>query len=150
MKAYHVDAANRIIRPFEYHGYEDFRRLLPGGITIGAIFEGGDVLYVDDEALLGPAKVAFRIRRRPDGQPMMSDAILTGRDDLDTTLPPTMTLSELEREIEWLDLETAIAWFRERASDPAVIGNGTVLARWADLLKNLEGERGFRPSDLFL
>jgi hypothetical protein len=35
---------------------------LPGGITIAKIFANGDVLYVDDEALLHPVKVAFRLR----------------------------------------------------------------------------------------
>lgn len=149
MKGYHVDAGARIIRPFEYHGYEDLRRVLPGGICIAATWRDGDVLYVDDEALLGPAQVAFRIKRRPDGQPMMSDGILTGRDDLDATLPPSMTTRELEREIEWLDLETALAWFRARVRDPAVVANGVVLARWSEFLTNLEGGRGYRPTDMF-
>lgn len=150
MKGYLIDAGAREITPIDYeHG--TMRKHLPGGICIGYVFRNDDVLYVDDEALLRPATVAFRIKRRHDGQPMMSNGILTGGDDnYSGTLPPTFTIAQIQGEIEWLDLADALAWFRLKAAQPAVTGRwggkpATVYARWADLLRNLEGGDGYQP-----
>jgi hypothetical protein len=51
----------RAVTPVNYT-YAAMRKWLPGGITIAKMFDNGDVLYVDDEALLHPVKVAFRLR----------------------------------------------------------------------------------------
>lgn len=157
MKAYLIDAGRRQIEPIDYT-YNTMRNWLPGGICIAATFANGDVLYVDDEGLLKPAAVAFRVKRRPDGQPMMSNGILTGRDNPDPrstdTLPPTSTIAALAKEIEWLDVETALDWFRERAAAPAVKvtetgGSIEVVASWGAMLANLEGRvDGYHPYDL--
>lgn len=152
-RGYFVDAATRTIAPIDYT-YKTLRSYLPGGICIAQIFENGDVLYVDDEALLRPATVAFRIRCRADGQPMMSNAILTGPDSRETTLPPGFRPADLEREIEWLSLDQALDWFRARASEPAVIETfkdvRIVHAVWGDLLRNLEGQPdGYDPERIF-
>jgi hypothetical protein len=149
MKAYLVDAMAREIRPIDYE-YTTILSYLPGGITIAAVFASGDVLYVDDEGLLRPATVAFRVLGRDDAQPMMSNAILTGPDDAEGTSSPRMTVEDLAREIEWLDVETALDWFRAKANDAAVISHGPdgthVLATWEELLRNLTGESGgYRP-----
>lgn len=148
MKGYLIDAKAREIRPIEYE-YGTMNQYLPGGICVAYVFPSGDVLYVDDEGLLRPAEVAFRIKSRPDGQPMMSNGILTGRDSHETTFDPVLTPQELEREIEWMSVEDALAWFRKRASDPSVImttSDGTsILAHWQDLLDNLEGKIGYQP-----
>ena len=149
MKGYLVDAGKREIREIEYT-YTTIREHLPGGICIAQVFPNGDVLYVDDEGLLKPAVVAFRLHCRRDGQPMMSNAILTGPDDLDDTLPPGMTPAELQASIQWLTVEEALAWFRAKADDPAVtITAGKrrdVIASWAQMLANLEGRPGgYRP-----
>ena len=122
----------------------------PGGLTIGWVFDNGDVLFVDDEGLLHPATVAFSIRARPDGQPMMSHGVLTGRDHLDDTLPPEMSTAQLAKEIEWLDVKDALSWFRTKADEAAVSvqargGVREVMALWGDLLRNMEGEDGYRP-----
>lgn len=148
-KGFFVNAKARTIEPIEYN-YSTMRSLLPGGICIGIVFPNDDVLYVDDEALLKPAWVAFRIKRRHDGQPMMSNGILTGRDYGDTTMPPQFTAARLLAEIEWLDLDQALAWFRARVDQPAVtsIANGQPAethAHWRDLLRNLEGGDGYKP-----
>lgn len=150
MQAYLIDAAARTITPIEYSGY-DFRTYLPGGICIGQVFRNGDVLYVDDMALLKKAAVAFRIKDRPDGQPMMSNGILTGPDSPrgTTTEPPQFTTTELAQHIEWLTVEDALTWFRGKADEAAVIshsgGISQVHASWADLLRNLEGGDGYHP-----
>ena len=153
MKGYLIDAANRRIEPLEYE-YKTMREHLPGGICVAQVFPNGDVLYVDDEALLRPATVAFRIKCRPDGQPMMSNGILTGRDTLESTAPPRFTPEQLLAEIEWLDLDVALDWFRERANTPAVTftafdqgqAHREVIANWSAMLANLEGrEGGYKP-----
>src|SRR5664279_4486917 len=151
-KGFLIDAKARTIEPIEYdRSSASLRRFLPGGICIGIVFPNDDVLYVDDKALLKPASVAFRIKRRPDGQPMMSDGILTGRDYLDSTLPPEFTAAQLQAEIEWLDLDQALAWFRAKADQPAVTstarGRQEVHAHWGDLLRNLEGGNGWKPAE---
>ena len=98
-----------------------------------------------------PPRGAPPTRARPDGQPMMSDGILTGRDHGDTTLDPRMSLAELAAEIEWLELPDALAWFRAMAEQPAVTstlrGETIVHARWAEFLRNLEGGPVYRPAD---
>lgn len=153
MKGFLINADTRRIEPLEYE-YTTMRQWLPSGICIGQVFANGDVLYVDDECLLRPAERAFRIKVRPDGQPMMSHAILTGRDSDDPhsndTLPPSFTAEELAAEIEWLTVDQALDWFRRKAAEPAVTMSGsetgtTVLAVWGDLLANLEGREGYRP-----
>lgn len=153
MLGYFIDAEKRAITKVEYE-YGTMRQYLPGGIEIGCTFEDGDVLYVDEEGLLKKATKAFLILQRPDGQPMMSNGFLTGRDDPDPeskigTFPPTMTIEALNRQIAWLDLEDALDWFRVRAAEPAVVShtpNGIeVHAHWRDLLANLEGREGYDP-----
>ena len=150
MKAFLVDAGARTITPVEYE-YKTMRTYLPGGICIGQTFPNGDVLYVDDLALTKVATVGFRIRSRLDGQPMMSNGLLTGRDDNSSlestgTLDPEFTVDELLKEIEWLTLEEALGWFRTNASKPAVTitsgGRTFVQAVWGDFLVNLLGEPG--------
>jgi hypothetical protein len=149
MIAYLVDAGARTITAIDYQ-YDTMRQHLPGGLCLGTVFENGDVLYVDDEGCLRPATVAFRIRRRPDGQPMMSNGLLTGRDDHETTLPPEYTIEQLQAEIEWLTIPEALAWFEAMAKQPCVIsrvGDDPVMihAVWADLLRNLKGGDGYHP-----
>lgn len=151
MRAYFINAADRRIEPIEYDR-GGFRHWLPGGICVAYVFPSRDVLYVDDECLNRPATVAFRIRARPYAQPMMSSGILTGRDHGDDTLPPRMTPDELAAELEWLDRDAALAWFRERADVPCVTsslrGETIVHARWGDYLPNLLGEPGgYRMAD---
>lgn len=140
-----VDAGTREIKSVEY-GPELMRRCLPGGPTIACVFDTGDVLYVDDEGLLHPATVAFRLKRRSDGQPMMSNGLLLGGDDVHGgTLPCELTAERLIDEIEWLTVEEALAWFRARANEPAVTLNDQPVAMWQSLLDNLEGRSGYRP-----
>jgi hypothetical protein len=152
-----IDAGACTITPIQYRqGGPGLLRHLPGGLTIATVFENGDVLFVDDEGLLKPASVAFRIKSRTDGQPMMSNGVLVGRDSWDgvkeITLPPEFTPEQLLQEIEWLSVERALAWFRQRAREPAVTstrGNGEpiVYARWGELLDNLEGRKGYRMAE---
>lgn len=142
MKAYLIDAGARQIKLIDYE-YYTLKDHLPGGICIAQVFRNGDVLYVDDEALLRPATVAFRVKCRPDGQPMMSNGILTGRDTINDTADPRMTAEEFLSEIEWLSVEDALRWFRAKGSDPAVVmttaeGRQT-LADWNEFTRNLEG-----------
>lgn len=148
MKAYLIDAAARTIVPIDYT-YTSMREHLPGGICIGATFDNGDVLYVDDEGLLQPATKAFRIRRRRDRQPMMSNGILTGRDNPDprstNTLPPAMSIEELAGEIEWMSVDDALTWFRRRSPGAAVTSGDAVLATWGDFIAVMEGT-GDRPA----
>lgn len=144
MKGYFVDAAARVIVPIDYKR-GGLRKWLPGGITVACMFPNGDVLYVDDEALLRPVKVAFRLKERGDWQPFMSDGVLTGRDHGETTLPPDMTPEQLAEHIEWMDLGEAMQWFRERADEPATVlwtddGQRKVLRRWGELLRTMESE----------
>jgi len=150
MKAYLIDAKARQITEIEYLDYTGMTKYLPGGLCIGATFENGDVLFVDDKGLLHKAEMAFRIRRRRDGQPMMSNGILTGADTVDDTLPPTMTIEELQAEIEWLTVDEALDWFRGRQSGAAMtitsMPKGAtepqteVLSQWGEFLQYLEGK----------
>jgi hypothetical protein len=145
MKGYLIDALARRITVEDYQ-YGEMTKWMPGGICVGATFENGDTLFVDDEGLLRPADRAFRIKRRTDGQPMMSNGFLVGRDtnedEDDGTLPPQFTLAELAAEIEWLDLADARAWFEQRASQPAVVVHddaGTeVIASWRDIMDRMD------------
>jgi hypothetical protein len=146
MKAYFVDAGKRQITRINYT-YDTMRMWLPGGITIAKVFGNGDVLYVDDEALLHPVKVAFRLRdSTEDMQPFVSNGLLTGRDKGETTSPPVMSTDELAQHIVWLDVEEAMRWFRVRADRPAAaitLENGEVhvLKRWSDFLSGMEDKK---------
>jgi hypothetical protein len=139
MKAYLIDALNRTITDIDYTG--SLGRWLPGGICIADRLPNGDVVYVDDEGLMQPATRAFRWRPRPDGQPMMSNGIVTGRDTADTTLPPTTTKADIEALVEWLTVDEAVAWFERKRDEPAVCittSAGTeVISRWGDYLGDL-------------
>lgn len=153
-QAYLIDPLTRSLREIA-GGYEATKEYMPGGIAVAWRYPNGDVLYADDEGLLRRASMAFRIRSRPDGQPMMSRGIVHGPDDLwsDQTLTPRSTMADIEADIEWLTVEEALAWFRAKAAEPAMTreqgGNPVeVWATWADFLRNLEGGRGFHPEDL--
>jgi len=146
MKGYAIDAGARTIKPVEYQDFTTMLEYCPGGICVGHIFKNGDVLYVDETGLLRPATVAFRIKKRVDGQPMMSNGFLGGPDapDGESTLDAGMTVAELENEIEWLTVQQALGWFRARAHKGAqFIKSGDepaqVLNTWATYLKILEG-----------
>lgn len=146
MKIYWIDAGKREISEVEL-GDRRLYELFPGGICIGGVFASDDVLYVDDEGLLNKATVAFRIRKRPDGQPMMSNGALVGRDDartvdgdlVETTLDPAMSIAELQDEIEWLSVDEALNWFRARGNEPAVLINNEPVTDWSEFLAALEG-----------
>jgi hypothetical protein len=146
MKGLFVDAGGRRITPVNYT-YASMWEWLPGGITIARIFPNGDVLYVDDEALLHPVKVAFRLRDSTDDmQPFVSNGLLTGRDHGKKTLPPAMSADELAQYIVWLTVEEAMHWFRLRADRPAAaitLENGEVhvLKRWSDFLSGMEDKK---------
>lgn len=125
-----IDAANREIKYVPCQGYLDMRKHLPGGITVCWVFhdQGGDVLYVDDEALLRPAVCAFRWKLRPDSQPMMSNGLLTGRDNatidndgdlVEETFDPLLTPEQVAQYVEWLTVDDALSWFRSKADEPA-------------------------------
>lgn len=157
MKGLLVDADARAIEAIEYQ-YGTMREWLPGGISIGHIFPNRDVLYVDDTGLLKPAEVAFRIKGRADGQPMMSNGLLTGRDNPHPdakvgTLPPTFTIDQLAEHIEWLTLVEALDWFKAKADQPAVTRHvhgqePEVIAYWRDILTNLMGGKGYSPEQV--
>lgn len=142
MKGYLVDAGKREIAPVNYT-YDTMRKWLPGGITVARMFGNGDVLYVDDEALLHPIKVAFRLRGSDETQPFVSNGLLTGRDAGGTTLPPAMSAEKLAEQVIWISVQEAMQWFRSRAGHPAVTvtfddGNAHVLSRWSDFLRGME------------
>lgn len=159
MEAFFIDADRRAIVSWNYE-YNDMASKLGGSMCIGQIFPNGDVCYVSDDGLLRPARRAFRIKGRSDGQPMLSNGVLTGRDNHDAdakvgTLPPRFTIAELSREIEFLTIEQALSWFRVRANEPAVVrtvagGEPEVLSTWGDILLNLEGmPGGYNPDRVF-
>jgi hypothetical protein len=155
-----IDADARRIIPYHYQ-YSDMGPRLGGNIAIGYVFANGDVCYVSDDGLLKPARRAFRIKARGDGQPMMSNAIVTGRDnpDLDSdlgTLAATFTVFELLAQIEFISVDEALRWFRIRASEPAVTRKVPgqpleVIARWQSILDNLEDRPGgYSPDQIQL
>lgn len=158
MEGVFIDADFKSITPWRY-AYGDLGPKLGGSICIGHVFASGDVLYVDDAGLLKPARRAFRIRSRKDGQPMLSHGIVTGRDsnteDGLGTLPPRLSIPEVEREIQFLTVAEAMNWFYARAAEPAVTRQVPgkpleVLARWSDIIKNLEGQPGgYNPAEVF-
>jgi hypothetical protein len=146
MKGYIIDALNKKIVETDYE-YSDLGKILPGGLTIAAVFKNGEVLYVDDEGLMHKADRAFRIKKRRDGQPMMSDGMLTGRDEshmspdgdlIEVTSDPRMSAEELQEEIEFISVEEALQWFRSRRDEGAVLINGVPISTWDDFLRQME------------
>ena len=154
MKGYLIDATARTVTEVDYE-YGTMQRWLPGGIEIGWVYDNYDVLYVDGEGLLRPAEKAFRIKARPDGQPMMSNGFVTGADGYEngkgTTLPPRFTIADIEARIEWLTVSEALNWFRHQGTRTAVslveegTGQSQTAAGWHEILANLEGHKGYDP-----
>lgn len=143
-QAYLIDAAARTITMFEHENFEGLIAHLPGGLTLGARFPNGDLLYLDDMGLLEPATKAFRLKSRKDGQPFMSNGVLKGMNDMDehgreSCLPPRFSIAELQAEIEWLTVEQALNWFRAMESETALSINGQPVATWTGYLAMLEG-----------
>lgn len=151
--AYLIDPERRTIEPFDYQPMVGFPGLFKSGLCLGWTYTSGDVLYVDDECLLRPAPACggFVTRARPDGQPLFDKAVLVGAEFQTkqgwNTRPPWMTIEQARAEFVFLPRAEALAWFRARADQPAVKVNGEMIAPWADILKNLEGEPGgYEPS----
>jgi len=128
-KAILIDAARREIREVDYepHGPRDVRTALEcnaPGICVGWAFTTGDILYVNDEGILHPARTFFRWRPRPDGMPYVGNGLIVGREvedfDNDTwyTENPEVTIEELRDCVEWIDRRQAAAWALEHADDP--------------------------------
>lgn len=149
-KGYLINAETRTVTPLDYNP-DVMRKWLPNGIDIAWSFDNGDVIYVDGEGLLHPFDCAFRIKDRPDGQPLAGHGIVTGRDDasvidgkfIEVTLPPEFTAEQIAERIEWLTAEQARDWFRGvRNQTSLTISNlttGEVLHRetWGDMHPDL-------------
>lgn len=151
--AYLIDPETRTIEPFEYQPMVGFPGLFKSGLCLGWTYTSGDVLYVDDECLLrkAPECGGFVAQARPDRQPLFDKAVLVGAEFQTkqgwSTRPPWMTIERARAEFRFLDRVEALAWFHDRAAEPAVKVNGEIVAPWADILKDLEGEPGsYQPS----
>lgn len=142
MKGYLIDSAAREIREVEYdyagpNGISALAGFGKSGFCIGWRWVCGDVMYVDDEGLIKPARHWFKMNRRPDGQPYAGNGFVTGRDSLDSTEPPSMQPDDILAEITWLSDKKAREWLAERADQAAVTitdASGTrTLANWSSL-----------------
>ena len=146
MKGYLVDSGARIIRPvdYDYRGSKSISRIIGASLicTAWRWHETGDALFVDEEGMLSPCENFFRVTSRPDGQPLAGNGLLCGRDDIDTTFPPSMTIEELRREVEWLGRSDFEAWAKGRGPDVSVTTEeGTeVLETWDGLIAKVRGE----------
>lgn len=143
MIGYLIDSAARTIREVEYDysgptGISTLAGFGRSGFCIGWRWDVGDVMYVDDEGLIKPAKSWFRMNRRPDGQPYAGNGFVTGRDSADSTEPPCMRPEDILAEITWLSDRQARAWLAARADQPAMTvtdGSGTkVVANWSSFV----------------
>ena len=100
-KGYLIDAQNKNIREVEYHSLAEMRELIGGHIELAHMHNTGDVLYVDEEALIKETPYYFWYAHRTD-QPLFGNGLLVGREiegeeypEGYTTLPPKMSLLQL-------------------------------------------------------
>jgi hypothetical protein len=123
-KCFHIDSTAKTITETTYADYRDLQRYVRGTLTIGFAFENGDVLFVDDEALLKPQAAFFTIPGQQ--QPLGGNGVLTGRDSFgpdgegEGTDDPTTTAEELAKIVTWMSVAEAAQWGRDHADVPAV------------------------------
>ena len=145
-KGFLIDPARRVVEPLNDVSYDKIKSYFPGGLCLGAQYPNRDVIYVDDEGLMHPATVAFRLRSRPNSQPFMSMAVLSGPDNNDEsgTNDPGTTIEHLISDVEWLTIPEALNWFRDRSAGPVftlTTGDGevVVLSTYQDFIVCMEG-----------
>lgn len=149
-KALLIEPHTREIKEVEIDGYKGMLPFLPGGITFGGDTACGDVLYVDEEALLRPITCAFRWKALDVEQPYVSRGLLVGRETRNPEKQETVTLDvmtsiqELRERVEWMTVDQALQWFANNGNEPAVsLTNSfgtTVLATNRDFLATMQPE----------
>lgn len=132
MKAYLIDAAKREVREVEYemNGPNTLHNHIGGYIETAWSSESGDILFVDEEGLLKPSEHFFRWAPRAD-YPFAGNGIVVGAERYDGegnylgTDPPTITIEQVRRAVQFITRKQADAWAKGNASEPAV-------AIWSD------------------
>lgn len=131
MKALFINAVKREIREVEYSptgslgGDPSVGDYIGGWIEAAYRWDNDDTLYVDEEGLLKPTMHFFLCRFRLD-QPMAGNGVLVGKEIEDDdvpggyyTLPPTMTIEALQRQIIWMSRDDFDKWAINHYDTPA-------------------------------
>ncbi len=133
MKVIVIDAAARTI---EHHELADTKAIVdffPNGISYCGALDTGDVVYIDDLAMLTPAEHFFVAPCNP--QPLPTKGLIVGPDanDEKSTLDVRVSIDELRASIQWLDRGAFEAWANDQGRGAAISADGQTLRTWSEL-----------------
>ena len=141
MKVIVIDAAARTI---EHHELADTKAVLsffPNGISYCGALNTGDVVYIDELAMLTPAEHFFVAPCS--SQPFPAKGLITGpdADDGKSTLDVRCSIEELRASIQWLDRAAFEAWANDRGRGAATSAGGKTLETWSRLAASSRSAR---------
>jgi hypothetical protein len=126
MKAIKIDSATHEISVVEYADTKGLHDLVGGFLEIAWMSDAGDVLFVDEEALMKPTEHFFRFGLRSNPQPMGGHGVIVGRELVDKEgewigqADPGISVARVTELVQFLTRAQAEAWGRGNASEPAV------------------------------
>ncbi len=136
--AYHIDATNRTIKPFEYTlGDRSFNRVLNCKIVgLGERIGDHDFALCDDVGLFHPCQGFWR--PIASFQPLPGDAIVIGPDRVlpnGDVIPggPTISIEALTALVEWMSHTDFAARIELHKDQPAVSVNDKVIQTWGQV-----------------
>jgi hypothetical protein len=88
--------------------------------------------------MLKPQQHYFRIRSRPDGQPLAGNGLVTGPDNAVSSDPPHMTIDQVRAEVTWLTRDDFVAWAQGRGAAVQMISSDgpVVLETWDNIIEH--------------
>ena len=130
MKAYLIDSTAREIREVEYHQNQKptLQDHVGGYIELAYNWSTGEVCYVDEEGLFKPQTGGYWLKGRPD-QPMVGNGIVVGAENVNEegdflgTLPPSITIEQLRREVRFITRAEIDAWAKGNRSPGVAFTN---------------------------
>ena len=133
MKVIVIDAAARTVEHHELADTKAVVNFFPNGISYCGPLDTGDVVYIDELAMLTPTEHFFVAPCS--SQPFPTKGLITGRDadDGKSTLDVRCSVDDLRASIQWLDRAAFEAWANDRGRGTATSAGGKTLETWSGL-----------------
>ena len=133
MRVIVIDAATRTIEHRELADTDAIVHFFPNGISYCGPLDTGDVVYIDDLAMVTPAEHFFVVPGNP--QPLPTKGLVVGpdADDGKSTLDVRGSIDELRASIQCLDRGAFEAWANDQGRGAAISAGGETLETWSGL-----------------
>lgn len=124
-KAIKIDVETQSVYHVELgDNYADIYPAIGNGcdtFCIPVSFENNDSLYADDESLLRPDDIKGGFYFDGWNSPIVGNAIILGSDDEGESVDCLTTIEDIQRQVNFIDVETCQRWAKYALSTPPTI-----------------------------